>query len=162
MKSYYLREAQIHYQRRPLAAPPHWDTKKKVKNSVDVAEVLRCLIGTRIVESLVVLALDGRGCVVGYHEAGRGGVSSCGFTLADVFRYPILTGCSAMIIAHNHPSGSVAPSEEDVAMTDKLVKAGRLLGLQILDHVIVSAEGSFSFLDEGLMARFAASAQESR
>ena len=59
----------------------------------------------------------------------------------------------AVIVAHNHPSGELEPSEEDVRLTDRLVEAGEILGIPVLDHFIVSARGFTSFCGMGLMAK---------
>ena len=144
----YVREVELSYRRRASAAVQ--DTKG-IATSRDVVALVQPLIGNRIVESLLVLALSARNRVLGYHEVGRGTVSSCGVERADVFRYPLVVGANAVIVAHNHPSGSATPSEEDIAFTRVLVQAGKILGLPVLDHVIVADEASYSFLDAGLM-----------
>ena len=58
---------------------------------------------------------------------------------------------SSIIIAHNHPSGNLTPSESDVALTKKMKEAGVLLDLPVLDHLILTSEGYYSFADEGLL-----------
>jgi DNA repair protein RadC len=66
----------------------------------------------------------------------------------------ILANCANILVAHNHPSGDPQPSKEDRAVTTRLVEAGRLLGISVLDHVIIGGDGSyFSFADEGLLDR---------
>ena len=64
----------------------------------------------------------------------------------------ILANAAAIVAGHNHPSGDVQPSREDRALTTRLSQAGKLLGIQMLDHIIVGEEGKyFSFADEGLL-----------
>jgi DNA repair protein RadC len=70
----------------------------------------------------------------------------------QVFRPLLLNACSAFILVHNHPSGEPTPSSEDVTITARLRKVGELVGVSLLDHVIVSAGGHFSFADAGLLA----------
>lgn len=67
----------------------------------------------------------------------------------EIFRNAVHLGASAIILAHNHPSNSVIPSKEDIIMTNNMVKAGRILNINVIDHLIVSAEGYYSFADEG-------------
>ena len=89
--------------------------------------------------------------MLGIYELSTGGVSG---TVADpklVFAAAIKANASAMILAHNHPSGQVKPSQADINLTKKLVGGGRLLEIPVLDHIIVTGEESYSFADEGLL-----------
>ena len=65
-----------------------------------------------------------------------------------MFKPAILAGCAALLIAHNHPSGDPDPSAEDVALTRRLMAAGALLGIEIIDHVIIGEAGRFVSLKE--------------
>ena len=65
----------------------------------------------------------------------------------EVFAQPIKDRCTAVIVAHNHPSGNLNPSREDRAITDRIREAGLILGLQLLDHIIFSRDGYYSFLE---------------
>jgi DNA repair protein RadC len=67
----------------------------------------------------------------------------------EVFRTAVLQGASAIIIAHNHPSGNLNPSNEDKKVTKTMVEAGKILHIQVVDHVIVSSNGYYSFAEEG-------------
>jgi DNA repair protein RadC len=69
----------------------------------------------------------------------------------EVFEPAIQCSAAQIIVAHNHPSGDVDPSEEDIAVTGKLKEAGRILGIEILDHVIVSQSGYLSFKEKKLL-----------
>jgi RadC-like JAB domain len=73
----------------------------------------------------------------------------------EVFKPAILSNAAALILAHNHPSGQPQPSQEDRVLTVRLVAAGKLLGISVLDHVIIGDGTSayFSFADEGLLER---------
>ena len=68
----------------------------------------------------------------------------------EVFRYAILKNCSGIIIAHNHPSGSVVESKEDITITNRLVEASKIIGIKILDHIIVG-DSIKSFKEHGLI-----------
>ena len=67
----------------------------------------------------------------------------------EVFRNAIHLGASCIILVHNHPSGSLIPSKPDIKVTKELTQAGKLLKIEVIDHVIVSSEGYYSFSDEG-------------
>ena len=103
------------------------------------------------VEQFKVLLLNRANNVLGLYEVSTGGVSG---TVADpklVFAAAIKANASAMILAHNHPSGQVKPSQADINLTKKLVGGGKLLEIPVLDHIIVTGEESYSFADEGLL-----------
>lgn len=67
----------------------------------------------------------------------------------EVFRPAVIHGAAAVIFVHNHPSGEPEPSMEDRQMTERLVEAGKILGIQVLDHVVIGRWRYFSFADEG-------------
>jgi DNA repair protein RadC len=69
----------------------------------------------------------------------------------EVFRFAILKGVAAIVVAHNHPSCSIIPSIQDKEITNKLVASGKILDIPVLDHVIIADVGHYSFSDEGLM-----------
>jgi len=67
----------------------------------------------------------------------------------EIFKTALQESAAALILVHNHPSGDPAPSDEDIAITKNVVKAGELLGIEVLDHVIVTQHGHFSFAESG-------------
>ena len=88
---------------------------------------------------------------MGIYEASTGGVSG---TVADaklIFIAALKTNASGIILSHNHPSGNLKPSKADEALTCKLKEAGKFLDIIVMDHIIVTSEGYFSFSDEGLL-----------
>ncbi len=115
------------------------------------------LVGPRLrdaeVEHFVALALDARNRPLAMIEVAKGSITACPVAPADVFRAVLREAGPAVVFAHNHPSGDPQPSPEDIVLTDRLVSAGRLLGIHVVDHVIVARDGHFSFLDAGLLAR---------
>ena len=81
----------------------------------------------------------------------KGGLSG---TIADpkvIFKMALDNHAAALILVHNHPSGNLRPSEEDVKITKKLIGAGRMLDLPVLDHVIITNESYTSMADEGII-----------
>ena len=98
-------------------------------------------------ESLRVMLLNTRNCVLGIHEVYKGSLNTALVRSADVFREAIRRNSAALIVAHNHPSGDPSPSPEDVAVTRELIKVGQLLDIEVLDHLIIG-EGRFVSLKE--------------
>ena len=102
-------------------------------------------------EQFKVLLLNRANRVMGIYEVSTGGISG---TLADpklIFGTALKCGASGILLVHNHPSGNLVPSQEDVALTRKLKSAAALLDIQLHDHLIISADGYYSFADDGVM-----------
>ncbi len=102
-------------------------------------------------EHFLVLTLNGAHEVIRLRIVSIGIMNRCIVHPREVFLPAIQDGSVAVIIAHNHPSGQLEPSEEDKAITKRLVDAGQLLGIPVLDHLILSGNGFFSFLEGGLL-----------
>lgn len=70
----------------------------------------------------------------------------------EVFRFAIMKGVKAIVLAHNHPSGCMQASQEDIELTQRLAEAGRIVGIKVLDHIIVTEQdGYFSFSERGFL-----------
>ena len=125
-----------------------------VSNSRTVVAIGAQLIGTEDQEVMLSFALDTKNRILGYTEVARGGLNCASVLGREMYRAAVLIGAAAIVIVHNHPSGSAAPSAEDTAVTERLVQAGLLLGIEVVDHVIVAqGGGSFSYLDAGLLPK---------
>ena len=114
----------------------------RITGPEDVASYLRPTIAHLPQEQLRVLWLDTRNQVIGQHMAHQGTGNSAPVRAADVFRPAMAAGATAIIIAHNHPSGDPTPSHEDINITKLLRKAGNELGIELLDHVVVGRTAS--------------------
>lgn len=103
------------------------------------------------VEQFKILLLNKANKVLGIFEVSSGGSTA---TIADpklIFAAALKTNACGLIISHNHPSGSVQPSKSDIDITRKIKEGGRILDVELLDHIILSKEGYYSFADEGLL-----------
>jgi len=103
------------------------------------------------IEQFKVALLNRANRVLGIYEVSTGGVSG---TVADpklIFVAALKASASGIIVCHNHPSGNLLPSRADEQLTKKIVEAGRFLDLPVLDHLIISTEGYFSFAEQGLL-----------
>ena len=108
---------------------------------------------TRIemIEQFKIMLLNRANKILGIFTVSTGGVAG---TVADpkvIFAAALKGNASSIILAHNHPSGNLKPSEADRQLTNKLAQAGKLLDISVLDHLIITAEEYFSFADEGLI-----------
>lgn len=95
-------------------------------------------------EYFVAFHLNCRNHVIGYHEVSHGTVTASLVHPREVFKAALLSNAHALIVAHNHPGGSLEPSRDDIETTEKLIAAGDIIGVPIVDHVIVSMNGLFS------------------
>lgn len=126
---------------------------RRIVSSRDVDDALRPRLAPLEVEHFVAIALDTRNRALAELRLGQGGAATCGVAPSDVFRALLREGATGVVFAHNHPSGDPTPSEEDVRFTERLLRAGELLGIRVLDHVIIARDGYTSFLDGGLLPR---------
>lgn len=110
---------------------------------------LRELFKTEV-EEFWVLALTSSKKVIKAEMLFRGTVDSCLVHPRDIFRFACVNNASSIVIAHNHPSGDHSPSSEDIQLTKRIVKIGKLLQIPVVDHLILSEKGYFSFTDERL------------
>jgi DNA repair protein RadC len=104
------------------------------------------------VEKLAVLALDTAGRLLDKQVVAVGAVAHIGIAPREVFVSGIVVQAHSIVLVHNHPSGNVRPSAEDIAFTGRMVDAARLLGIDLLDHLIVGRRAFFSFREGGLMS----------
>ncbi len=106
-------------------------------------------IGLSEQECFLALFLDTKNKVNGHKVIFKGGVDNVQIDARELFREALKNKASKIIIAHNHPSQNVQPSREDIILTSKLVEAGRLMNIPVLDHIIVSYKQYYSFMEDG-------------
>lgn len=99
-------------------------------------------------EHFVSLMLDAKNQVIGIHTISVGSLVAAIVSPREVFKAAILANAASIIVAHNHPSGVVTPSLEDIQVTKTLRDAGRLLDIEVLDHVIVGGDGAWTSLKQ--------------
>ena len=128
--------------------------RPKISSSKDAYDVVRNnWDDSRIefIEQFKVMLLNRAHKVLGIFDVSTGGVSG---TVADpkiIFAAAIKANASGIIVAHNHPSGNLSASQADIDLTKRLKEGGKVLEVQLLDHVILTTEGYFSFADEGMI-----------
>lgn len=105
----------------------------------------------RTQEQFIVLALNGAQEIIDIFTATIGLVNKTLIHPREVFSEPIKRRAASIAIAHNHPSGQLIPSEEDVNVTNRLVQAGKILGIKVLDHIVFSKDGYYSFLEHSMI-----------
>ena len=124
--------------------------RARISSPRDVFNLLRAEMGTLEHEQLRVLLLNTKNQVVGAPELYRGTLTSTTVRLGELFREAIRQNVASIVLAHNHPSGDPTPSPEDVRLTAEAVQAGRLLEVEVLDHVVIGAREFVSLKERGL------------
>ncbi len=140
-----------HLVRVELVREGPWPVGEPIRTPAAVFELLKHHAARWDREHFVTVLLDGGHRVVGINDVAIGATTTCPVQPREVFKAAILANASAIIAAHNHPSGDVQPSEHDRAVTKRLAEAGSLLGIPLLDHLIVSGTSFYSFQDAGCL-----------
>lgn len=128
--------------------------RPKIVSTADAYEILQKIWNPdkiEMIEEFKVLLLNRSNKVLGVLEASSGGITG---TVADpriILAAAIKANAVSIILAHNHPSGSLKPSRADEELTIKIMEAAKYLDMTVLDHIIITTESYFSFADEGLL-----------
>jgi DNA repair protein RadC len=127
--------------------------KIKIKSSKDSADFIRQFYGDdiEIYESFFLLLLNRANDTIGYAKISQGGIYGTVVDVKIIAKYAVDSLASAVILAHNHPSGTLSPSAQDIEITKKIKQALSLLEINVLDHIILTSDNYYSFLDEGMM-----------
>lgn len=103
------------------------------------------------IEEFLIICLNKGNKVTGFFKISQGGTDATIVDQKVVFTVALNCCATSIILAHNHPSGTLRPSQPDIEITGKLKTSGDILGITVLDHIIISDEGYFSFADEGMI-----------
>ncbi len=137
--------AGIELGRRIVSASP--EVRPVIRCSDDIERICRADMIDLPQEELRVLLLDARSRVKRVHTAFQGNAHSASVRIGELLREAVRENASSVVIVHNHPSGDPSPSPDDVALTSQIVEAGNLLGIDVLDHVVISRGGYVSMRD---------------
>ncbi|MCK6623957.1 MAG: DNA repair protein RadC [Anaerolineae bacterium] len=141
-------KAAIELGRRLLITSP--DARPQITSPLEAANLLMLEMGGLEQEHLRTLLLDTKNRVLASPTVYVGNVNSSIIRISEVFREAVRENATAMIVAHNHPSGDPTPSPEDVQVTRSIVEAGSLLGIDVLDHLVIGHQRFISLKERGL------------
>jgi DNA repair protein RadC len=133
--------------RAALATPEH---RPHIKTPADAAQLLMLSMSTLEQEEVHTMLLDTRNRVLATPMIYRGSLNAASMRMAELFRAAIRQNAAGLILAHNHPSGDPAPSNDDVNVTRELIKAGKLLEIDVLDHIVIGHNRFASLKEKGL------------
>lgn len=123
----------------------------KITGSRQIYELMRPDLHDESVEQVYLLLLNRTNGLIKKERVSQGGTSASVVDPKVVFRFALEQGAHSLILIHNHPSGNLQPSESDKRLTQRLQKIGKELEIRLLDHLIYTDQGYFSFADEGTM-----------
>jgi len=125
--------------------------KKKITSSNSVFELMQPIIGELPHEEFWIVYLNNSNKVLQKSQLSKGGITGTLVDVRLVLKNALQLGAVGLILTHNHPSGTLKPSQADQQITQKLKKAGESLDIKVLDHVIITEKAYFSFADESLL-----------
>ena len=131
-----------------------------VRHSSDVARQLMPVMRDLKKERFVLLLLDRKNVISDTIDVDQGTVDQANPHIREILQVAIRKNAPSIIVAHNHPSGSIRPSDQDKAFTRNLVIAASATGITCFDHIIIGDNTYFSFADEGLIGAYAAAAKQ--
>jgi len=123
----------------------------KISTSKDVFTIMHPFLGDLDHDQFWILMLNNSNKIIYKYPLSKGGITSTMVDTRLVYKSALAHGSTALILVHNHPSGTLQPSQADKTITQKLKNAGDLLDIKILDHIIVTEKTYFSFADEGIL-----------
>lgn len=128
--------------------------RPKITRSNDCYDILMCTWNQdtiELCEEFKILLLNRANKVLAISTLSQGGTAGTVVDPKLLFTTALKLKASSLILAHNHPSGELKPSQQDIKMTQNLIEGGKYLDIPVLDHLIISSHGYYSFGDEGLM-----------
>jgi DNA repair protein RadC len=117
----------------------------------EAADLFRAYIGDSDREHMVAIFLDTQNRFIGLHTISMGTVGYCIVNPREVFKAALLCNATSLLLAHNHPSGEPAPSQDDIRLTRELQEAAELLDIPVMDHIVIGESGYASFMELGLL-----------
>ena len=126
--------------------------KTKITNSQDIYELFKQMYDSDTLEyfeSSIVIYLNRANNSIGWQKISQGGLSGTVIDIRIVLGTALKCGASSIIISHNHPSGNLFPSDADDKLTKQIFEASKIMEIQLLDHLIITSEGYYSYADQG-------------
>jgi DNA repair protein RadC len=122
-----------------------------IKDPQSVVKAIRASIKDKAKEHFKLILLNPRNKIIGISTISIGILNASLVHPREVFKDAITHSAASVVLAHNHPSGDPEPSEDDIMITKRLIEAGKILGIEVMDHIIIAKNGFFSFKERGLV-----------
>lgn len=128
-----------------------WYSKKKITSPNDLAEIFIPLLRDEVKEKFIVVCLNSSNQIIKYEVISIGNLNSSIVHPREVFKAAIDNNSANIFLVHNHPSGNLEPSREDIAITKKLIEAGNIFDIKVLDHLIIAGDSFTSLVEKRII-----------
>jgi DNA repair protein RadC len=136
---------------RRIKSSDKWYSKKKITSPEDLAEIFIPLLRDEVKEKFIVVCLNSSNQIIKYETISIGNLNSSIVHPREVFRVAIDSNSANIFLLHNHPSGNLEPSREDIAITKRLVEAGNIFDIKVLDHLIIAGDNFTSLVEKRII-----------
>jgi DNA repair protein RadC len=134
------------------SASAHLEEKTTIRSPQDAASLVMSDMGTLQQEHLRVMLLNSKNHLISIHEVYKGNVNASTIRTSELFHNAVRENCPAVIVIHNHPSGEPEPSNDDIIATEHMVKGGKALDIEVLDHIIIGNQKFVSLKERGIIS----------
>ena len=130
-----------------------YNVDEKITNPETAVKIINKIfdLENKAEEEMVMMTLDTKNKATGLFRISKGTINASMVHPREIFKRAMLHNANSIMLFHNHPSGSLEPSQEDIKITNRLADSGTLLGIKLLDHIIISREGHLSFKGKKLL-----------
>lgn len=125
--------------------------KPRINSAYDIYQLMRMELGDKLVEEFWIVLLTRANFVIKKHLVSRGGAANLSVDPKVIFKTALDHQAASIVLVHNHPSHNPRPSQLDIALTERLIKGGKILDIPVMDHVIFTERAYFSFADEQML-----------
>jgi len=133
---------------RRTAFEEKWFSNKKISSPSDIAEIFIPLLKDEVKEIFIVVCLNSSNKIIKFEKISTGNLNSSVVSPREVFKVAIENNSANIILIHNHPSGNIEPSSEDIHLTKKMVESGKILDIQVFDHIIIGGNKFTSMVEQ--------------
>lgn len=125
-----------------------WFSNKKITSPNDIAEIFIPLLKDEVKEVFIVVCLNSSNKIIKFEKISVGNLNSSVVHPREVFKVAIENNSASIVLIHNHPSGNIEPSNEDIRVTKSMVEAGKIMEIQIIDHIIIAGNNFTSMVEK--------------
>lgn len=136
---------------RRISVDQRWFSNQKITSPGDVAKIFGPILRDEMQEKFIVICLNSANKIIKYKDIFTGTLNSSIIHPREIFKFALDNNSANIILLHNHPSGNLEPSSEDVSITKRLVDSGTILGIKVFDHIIIAGNGYFSFVEQKII-----------
>jgi len=136
---------------RRIQSQSKWFSESKITSPQDIAEIFIPLLKDELKEKFILICLNSANKIIKFETISIGSLNSSVVHPREIFKAAIENSSASIILLHNHPSGNPEPSNEDIAITRKLVEAGKILDIPVFDHIIIAGVAYTSFVEKKII-----------